>query len=188
MITAAALIMICVFMAFVFGGQRTIAEFGVGLAAAVTIDAFVVRTVLVPALMHLFGKANWWLPAWLDRILPRLSIEGAAVPSPARAIAGDAQPAPLIPGRPQPARTAQPHPNSLAIAYLWWFFLGLFGAHHFYLGQHRRGWLYLSTAGLCGLGWLVDPFLLPRQVRSVNARLLARARTTDPAEAEPAAI
>jgi putative drug exporter of the RND superfamily len=190
MITAAALIMICVFMAFVFGGQRTIAEFGVGLAAAVTIDAFVVRTVLVPALMHLFGQANWWLPAWLDRILPRFSIEGAPAPSPARAIATDAKPAPLIPGRPQPARTAQPPKSSLAIAYLWWFFLGLFGAHHFYLGQHRRGWLYLGTAGLCGLGWLVDPFLLPRQVRGVNARLLARVRTIGPDadEAEPAGV
>ena len=190
MITAAALIMICVFMAFVFGGQRTIAEFGVGLAAAVTIDAFVLRTVLVPALMHVFGKANWWLPAWLDRILPRFSIEGAPVPSPARAIATDAQAAPLIPGRPQPTRTAQPPKSSLAIAYLWWFFLGLFGAHHFYLGQHRRGWLYLGTAGLCGLGWLVDPFLLPRQVRGANARLLARVRTTDPDsdEAEAAAV
>jgi RND superfamily putative drug exporter len=75
MITAAALIMICVFMAFVLGGQRTIAEFGVGLAAAVTIDAFVLRTVLVPALMHLFGRANWWLPSRLDRVLPRFSIE-----------------------------------------------------------------------------------------------------------------
>jgi RND superfamily putative drug exporter len=77
MVTAAALIMICVFTAFVFGGQRTIAEFGVGLATAVAIDAFVLRTVLVPALMHLFGKANWWLPSWLDRVLPRFSIEGA---------------------------------------------------------------------------------------------------------------
>lgn len=64
------------------------------------------------------------------------------------------------------------------------------GAHYFYLGQNRRGWLYLSTAGLSGLGWLVDPFLLPRQVRGVNARLLARVRTSDPdsGEAEPAAI
>jgi putative drug exporter of the RND superfamily len=76
-ITAAATIMICVFMAFVFGGQRVVAEFGVGLASAVFIDAFILRTVLVPALMHLFGKANWWLPGWLDRILPHLSVEPA---------------------------------------------------------------------------------------------------------------
>ncbi|MGH3277768.1 MAG: TM2 domain-containing protein [Trebonia sp.] len=65
------------------------------------------------------------------------------------------------------------------MAYLWWFSLGLFGAHHFYLGQNRRGWLYLGTAGLCGLGWLVDPFLLPRQVRGINDVLLALARATD---------
>jgi putative drug exporter of the RND superfamily len=79
-ITAAATIMICVFMAFVFGGQRVIAEFGVGLASAVFIDAFILRTVLVPAVMHVFGTANWWLPGWLDRILPHLSVEPADEP------------------------------------------------------------------------------------------------------------
>jgi RND superfamily putative drug exporter len=76
-ITAAATIMILVFMAFVFGGQRVIAEFGIGLASAVFIDAFILRTVLVPALMHLFGRANWWLPRWIDRWLPHLSVEPA---------------------------------------------------------------------------------------------------------------
>jgi RND superfamily putative drug exporter len=76
-ITAAATIMICVFLAFVFGGQRVIAEFGIGLAVAVFIDAFVLRTVLVPALMHMFGKANWWLPRWIDSWLPHLSVEPA---------------------------------------------------------------------------------------------------------------
>jgi RND superfamily putative drug exporter len=80
LINAAALVMICVFTAFVFGGQRVIAEYGVGLAAAVAIDAFILRTALVPALMHLLGPANWWLPGWLERILPRLSIEGALDP------------------------------------------------------------------------------------------------------------
>jgi RND superfamily putative drug exporter len=74
-ITAAAAIMICVFGAFVFGGQRVIAEFGIGLAAAVFLDAFVLRTVLVPSLMHLFGKANWWLPRAVDRRMPHLSVE-----------------------------------------------------------------------------------------------------------------
>src|SRR5581483_7281322 len=74
-ITAAATIMIAVFVAFAFGGQRVIAEFGVGLAAAVAIDAFILRTVLVPAAMHLFGPANWWLPRWLDRRLPHLSVD-----------------------------------------------------------------------------------------------------------------
>lgn len=74
-ITAAATIMVLVFLAFVFGGQRVVAEFGVGLASAVFIDAFVLRTVLVPALMHLFGAANWWLPEWLGRRLPHLAVE-----------------------------------------------------------------------------------------------------------------
>jgi RND superfamily putative drug exporter len=69
--------MICVFGAFIFGGQRVIAEFGVGLATAVFLDAFVLRTFLVPALMHLFGRANWHLPRLLDRGLPRLSVEPA---------------------------------------------------------------------------------------------------------------
>jgi len=82
-ITAAATIMIAVFVAFVFGGQRVIAEFGIGLAAAVALDAFILRTILVPAVMHLFGSANWWLPRWLDRGLPHLSVDPpdeAAVP------------------------------------------------------------------------------------------------------------
>ncbi len=77
-ITAAAAIMIAVFVAFVFGGQRVIAEFGVGLAAAVFLDAFILRTILVPAVMHLFGAANWWLPGWADRHMPHLSVEPAA--------------------------------------------------------------------------------------------------------------
>ena len=74
-ITAAAAIMISVFVAFVFGGQRVIAEFGIGLAVAVFLDAFILRTVLVPSLMHLFGRANWWLPAAVDKRMPHLSVE-----------------------------------------------------------------------------------------------------------------
>ncbi|HVU60938.1 MAG TPA: MMPL family transporter [Mycobacteriales bacterium] len=74
-ITAAASIMIAVFVAFVFGGQRQVAEFGLGLASAVFIDAFILRTVLVPALMHTLGTSNWYLPRWLDRVLPHVSIE-----------------------------------------------------------------------------------------------------------------
>jgi putative drug exporter of the RND superfamily len=77
-ITAAALIMIAVFTGFVFLGQRDVAEFGVGLAIAVALDAFVLRTVLVPAVMQLAGRANWWLPRWLDRRLPHLAIEPPA--------------------------------------------------------------------------------------------------------------
>jgi RND superfamily putative drug exporter len=79
-IIAAATIMICVFSAFILSGQQLIGEFGIGLAAAVLLDAFILRTLLVPALMHLSGRANWWLPGWLDRILPHLSIEPAAEP------------------------------------------------------------------------------------------------------------
>ncbi|HEV3289289.1 MAG TPA: MMPL family transporter, partial [Streptosporangiaceae bacterium] len=67
--------------AFSFGGQRVIAEFGIGLAAAVFLDAFVLRTVVVPAVMHLLGRANWWLPAWLDRRLPRFHVEPAELPA-----------------------------------------------------------------------------------------------------------
>ncbi|WP_268220815.1 MMPL family transporter [Streptomyces sp. EMB24] len=74
-INSAAVIMISVFLAFVLSGDRVIAMFGIALAAAVALDAFVLRTLLVPALMHLLGGANWWLPKWLDRILPRISIE-----------------------------------------------------------------------------------------------------------------
>jgi len=74
-ITAAAAIMISVFVAFVFGGQRVIAEFGIGLAVAVFLDAFILRTILVPSMMHLFGRANWWLPAVMDEHMPHLSVE-----------------------------------------------------------------------------------------------------------------
>ncbi|WP_260635639.1 MMPL family transporter [Streptomyces angustmyceticus] len=87
-INSAAVIMIAVFAAFVLSGDRTIAMFGIGLACAVALDAFVLRTLLVPALMHLLGGANWWLPSWLDRWLPRISIEPppepgtAALPGP----------------------------------------------------------------------------------------------------------
>jgi RND superfamily putative drug exporter len=91
-ITAAALIMILVFLAFVLGGQIVIKEVGLGFSAAIFVDAFVIRTVLVPALMHVFGRANWWLPKWLDRILPTLHVEpediAAAGPPPAPVAAG----------------------------------------------------------------------------------------------------
>jgi putative drug exporter of the RND superfamily len=88
-ITAAAAIMVLVFGAFILGGQRIIDLFGVGLASAVLLDALIVRSALVPALMLIIGDANWWLPAWLRGRLPHLRVEGAA----ARAAA---QPAPVI--------------------------------------------------------------------------------------------
>ena len=75
-ITSAALIMICVFASFILGDDPTIKMFGLGLAVAVLIDATIVRTILVPATMKLLGDWNWWLPGWLDRILPNLDVEG----------------------------------------------------------------------------------------------------------------
>jgi RND superfamily putative drug exporter len=74
-ISAAALVMICVFLAFAVGGERIIAEFGIGLGGAVLLDAFFLRTILVPSLMHFFGKANWWMPKWLERIVPHFAVE-----------------------------------------------------------------------------------------------------------------
>jgi RND superfamily putative drug exporter len=76
-ITAAAAIMVLVFGAFILGGERVIELFGLGLAGAVLLDALVVRSVLVPGLMLLAGKANWWLPRSLDRVLPHLNVEGS---------------------------------------------------------------------------------------------------------------
>ncbi len=70
-ITAAATIMVVVFTAFVFGGERTIQEFGSGLAIAVLVDATIVRSMLVPALMHIGNRANWWLPHRLSHLLPK---------------------------------------------------------------------------------------------------------------------
>jgi RND superfamily putative drug exporter len=74
-ITSAALIMVTVFLAFVFGQGPAIKMLGLGLATAILIDATIVRMVLVPATMTLLGRANWWLPAWLDRLLPQVSID-----------------------------------------------------------------------------------------------------------------
>ena len=74
-ITAAALIMIAVFLGFLLTPGRPIKIFGFGLASAVFLDAFILRTMLVPSLMHIFGKANWYFPRWLNRITPRVSVE-----------------------------------------------------------------------------------------------------------------
>ncbi|MFN0146631.1 MAG: MMPL family transporter, partial [Dehalococcoidia bacterium] len=71
-ITAAAAIMVAVFLAFVLGEDRIIKELGLGLAVAIFVDATVVRLVLVPSAMELLGNANWWLPAWLDRLMPEI--------------------------------------------------------------------------------------------------------------------
>ena len=75
-ITAAAAIMVCVFGAFALGPDRALKMFGIGMAVAVFVDATIVRLILVPATMELLGDRNWWIPRWLDRILPRVHIEG----------------------------------------------------------------------------------------------------------------
>ena len=75
MITAAAAIMIAVFASFALGDIRDIKLIGLGLAAAVLVDATIVRCVLVPATMELLGERNWWLPRWLERITPHVAVE-----------------------------------------------------------------------------------------------------------------
>jgi RND superfamily putative drug exporter len=77
-ITAAAAIMVVVFLSFVTSNEVFLKLFGIGLAAAVFLDATVVRMVLVPAVMQLLGKWNWWIPNWLERRLPRLDVERVA--------------------------------------------------------------------------------------------------------------
>jgi RND superfamily putative drug exporter len=80
-ITAAALIMVFVFGSFLLENDRVIKLFGTGLATAVLLDATIVRMLLVPATMELLGDRNWWLPRWLDRLLPNIDVEGHADPS-----------------------------------------------------------------------------------------------------------
>jgi putative drug exporter of the RND superfamily len=75
-VVAAALIMISVFAAFIFSPESFIAAMGFALAAAVIFDAFVVRMAIIPAVMTLLGRAAWWIPKWLDRILPNVDVEG----------------------------------------------------------------------------------------------------------------
>ncbi|MEV7029227.1 MMPL family transporter [Streptomyces sp. NPDC093272] len=99
-INSAALIMVCVFLAFVLSGDSGAAMAGVGLAAAVALDAFILRTALVPAAMHLFGTSNWWLPGWLERRLPHLAVEPQEEPAAAapQAPAGPSGPATAVHG------------------------------------------------------------------------------------------
>jgi RND superfamily putative drug exporter len=86
-ISAAAAIMVAVFLSFSLMPSREIKEFGVGTAAAVFVDATLVRLILVPSLMQLFGDANWWFPRWLDRLVPKIGVdvelEGSKEPVPA---------------------------------------------------------------------------------------------------------
>lgn len=91
-ISAAAAIMIAVFLSFAFSEQRIVKEFGLGLATAIFVDATIVRLALVPSIMQMLGKWNWWFPRWLDRIVPRLEIEprrDEAAPAPVGAGGSD---------------------------------------------------------------------------------------------------
>jgi RND superfamily putative drug exporter len=98
-ITAAAAIMVCVFLSFMLGDERTIKEFGFGLAIAVFLDALVVRCVMLPAVLQILGRVTWKLPAWLDARLPEFNIEGSSPaltpiaqdPGPARESNGDSE-------------------------------------------------------------------------------------------------
>ena len=84
-IAAAAGIMILVFGSFMLGNQQVLKEFGFGLAFSVLVDALIIRMLLVPAIMHLIGPANWAMPTWINRILPNLSVEADEEPAPDRA-------------------------------------------------------------------------------------------------------
>jgi RND superfamily putative drug exporter len=88
-ITAAALIMILVFGAFILGGERVIKEFGLGLAGGILVDAVVIRMAVVPSVMLLIGKANWWFPASLDRVLPHIGLEHPEAPKADSAVEGE---------------------------------------------------------------------------------------------------
>jgi putative drug exporter of the RND superfamily len=86
-ITAAAAIMVTVFASFMLGDERIVKLFGLGLASAVFVDAVIIRSILVPAVMQLFGEKAWWMPAWLARIIPNLAVE----PPQDRKVAADAE-------------------------------------------------------------------------------------------------
>ncbi|MDP1818705.1 MAG: MMPL family transporter [Acidimicrobiales bacterium] len=102
-ITAAAAIMVTVFLSFVLGEDRIIKTFGLGLATAVLIDATVVRMLIVPAALSIFGRAAWWLPGPVDRLLPRLAIDGAE-PSPPSPEVASPSPSPITEVRPPAER------------------------------------------------------------------------------------
>jgi putative drug exporter of the RND superfamily len=105
-VTAAAAIMVCVFLSFMLGENRVIKEFGLSLASAVLLDALVVRCLLLPAVLHLVGERTWKIPAWLDRVLPRLNIEGTVLPSDTAPASGA-----RAGGTGAPAPGASPHPR-----------------------------------------------------------------------------
>jgi RND superfamily putative drug exporter len=74
-VAAAAAVMVLVFGSFILGGQRSLQEFGFGLGFSVLVDAMIIRSLLVPAVMHIIGPANWSMPSWINRALPDISVE-----------------------------------------------------------------------------------------------------------------
>jgi RND superfamily putative drug exporter len=97
--------MIAVFVGFGLDADPVVKMMGVGMAVAVLIDATVVRMMLVPATMAILGRANWWLPRWLDRVLPHLDTEGSA-----------AGPVTSVEGRSAPDGAPNAHPASAGVA------------------------------------------------------------------------
>jgi RND superfamily putative drug exporter len=108
-VTAAALIMFSVFASFVTSESMILKQIAFALAVGVLIDAFLVRMTLVPAVFALTGRAAWWLPRWLDRLLPDLDIEGQRLAGPA-----SAQPQPQSKPQPAPASAPAPIPATAA--------------------------------------------------------------------------
>ena len=104
-VTAAAAIMVCVFLSFMLGEDRIIKEFGLSLASAVFLDALVIRCLLLPAALNLIGRITWQIPGWLDRLLPRLNIEGTVLPAEQDGRSPVAPPVPS--GRPRPGMAAE---------------------------------------------------------------------------------
>jgi RND superfamily putative drug exporter len=112
-ISCAALIMASVFFAFLLSTSVVIKMLALGLGVSVIIDATLIRLLIVPSLMFVFDRANWWIPAWLDRVLPRLEAEPAVVPSP---VSGPKpqpipEPEPIPEPQPQPEREPIPQPQ-----------------------------------------------------------------------------
>jgi RND superfamily putative drug exporter len=107
-IVAAAIIMGVVFWAFVLSDDRTVKSFGLGLGVAILVDALIIRMLMVPAIMHLLGRRAWYIPRWLDRILPNLTIE------PPDEDEGGEAPAPELPELPEVPETAERVPAGVA--------------------------------------------------------------------------
>jgi RND superfamily putative drug exporter len=112
-ITAAAAIMVVVFASFMLEDVRELKLFGLGLALAVLLDATLIRMLVVPATMELLGDRNWWIPRWLDRILPRIQVEGPSDPSDPSEPGDHGDPS--EPGESSPTPQAEPVPVAVPV-------------------------------------------------------------------------